>query len=192
MKRFIVLLTFLVAKYPICAQSHTTVNPICDVSVGTGVFCGPAVTMMPAFLVTSILENGFSFGPGIGLRAGYVTKLFNNFDYADVRKRYQQEVDLSIFYRMGYERKRIHCLLDLGGSIGLYALYNEIDAKPINKGLFFEPQIGWKLTPGMALSLGVLFHQGAYIETTAVDDTLYRETKTGPTPAITLHYSIVL
>ena len=192
MKKELCLLALLLVVGHSFASAQPRVEPICEVSVGAGVFCGPAITVMPAVLLTGVLENGFFFGPGIGMRAGYVTKLFNNFDFADVRKRYQQEADLSLFYRVGYAKGRIHCSLDFGGSTGLYAFYKESEADPINKGLFFEPQIGWKLTPRMSLSLGVLFHQGTYAEITAQGDMLDQETKTGLTPAITLHYSIVL
>ena len=196
MKKLFCLL--LVCLTTLSVQAQSRYSSSVEIVTGVGVVWGPLATLTSQYVAQFDLGNGFMAGAGAGTRfslpcSQHITSNGNS------RRNFCLEADVPVFLRFGYGIGRFFANADAGNAIGLLSIYGAGRTRNGNvvhcyDGLFFEPQIGWKLGRKGALSLGVLLQRSTVMEhiETRTADAIYEEVHQRNlfTPAINLRYCI--
>ena len=151
----IILLSY---SWTVFAEDNSKFAPQVELVVGVGLNYGQVATVTPQIIFLGEFENGWSVGPGFGLRAGIVTV---KYQITDRIRETQPELDLPLFYRIRYAFGKGFTAVDLGGAFGLYSNYEKSTPKCRISGPFIEPQAGIRLGR-FSGSLGFLFYQSDY------------------------------
>lgn len=201
MKKSISVIIFLLVSILLPAQSRFSCS--LELMSGAGVWKGPLFTVAPELVVQYDLWAGFKMGVGTGARytmpcLQYIT---NNGTHPE--RSFCNELDIPVFLRFGYGKEKLYANLDAGYAIDILSFYGSDwipggKKDPCYNGLFFEPQIGWRMNRRSALALGILLQQSTverYVKTESgergtpshsISADVYNQHLF--TPAITLRY----
>lgn len=160
-----------------------------ELVAGVGLNYGQVATVTPQIIFLGEFENGWSVGPGFGLRAGIITV---KYQITDKIRETQPELDLPLFYRIRYAFGNLFTAVDLGGAFGLYSNYEKSTPKCRISGPFIEPQAGIHFGR-FSGSLGLLFYQSDYILLERKGDMISQESFDNDQAfALTLHLAYSL
>ena len=201
MKKSITVIILLLSSWALLAQSRFSCS--FEVTAGAGIWKGPLFTVAPEFVVQYDFGAGFKVGAGTGARYSmpclqYITK-----NGAFQERSFCNELDIPVFLRFGYGKEKLYANLDAGYAIDILSFYGSDwipggKKDPCYNGLFFEPQIGWRMSRRSALALGILLQQSTverYVKTESgergtpshsISADVYNQHLF--TPAITLRY----
>ena len=191
MKRcsLIIVSILLIFSMDVFAEDNSKFAPQVELVAGVGLNYGQIATVTPQIIFLGDFGNGWSFGPGFGLRAGIVTVTY---EITDRIRETQPELDLPLFYRIRYSFGNIFTAIDLGGAFGLYSNYEKSTPKCRISGPFIEPQAGVHLGR-FSGSLGLLFYQSDYVLRERKGDMMSQETLDNDQAfALTLHLAYSL
>ena len=170
-----------------------------EVSAGAGVERGPLVTAAPHLVAQYEIGNCFKIGVGAGVRFACPCHTYTNWN-GTLRRTFNNELDIPVFVRLGYEERNLFADVDAGYAIGIFARLDPGvvpggKKEPSYDGLFVEPQVGVKFGRYSAFALGVLLQQSHIINDVTKVSATMSETKVTHqnvfTPAITLRYRFV-
>lgn len=192
MKKTALLFMMFLATITLSAQSR--MSYAFERVAGVGVGKGPKVSFTPE-LVAQYNLGGFIMGAGAGVRYALPCKVY---DTTHGRRIGDHELDIPVFLRLGFGKSKFFIHMDAGYAFGVLG-YPGVGYVPGAKkdflydGLFFEPQVGWKVGLRGALALGVLLQKSdwRYQIRDVVGDTTtvyLSDLISAFTPAITLRY----
>ena len=196
-KLFCLLLVCLTALY---AQAQNRFSSSVEFGAGVGVGWGPLATFTPQYVAQVDLGRGLKAGVGAGARFALPCSQYRTKTGGDAQRMFCVEADVPVFLRFGYGKGRFYANVDAGYAIGLLSIYgagrmHNGNVDNCYNGLFFEPQIGWKVGRKGALALGVLLQRSTVMEhiETETADALYDEAHQHKlfTPALNLRYCIL-
>ena len=162
MKKSIFVIILLLASLLLPAQSRISCS--LELVAGAGVWKGPLFTAAPEFVVQYDLGAGFKVGAGTGARYSKPCLQYITTNGTNPERSFCNELDIPVFLRFGYGKEKLFANLDAGYAIDILSFYGSDwtpggDKEACYNGLFFEPQIGWRMTRRSALALGILLQQ---------------------------------
>lgn len=196
-KLFCLLLVSLIA---LSTQAQSRFSSSVEFVAGVGVGWGPLATLTPQYVAQFDLGSGFKAGAGTGVRFALPCSQYVTQNGGSARRSFCAEADVPVFLRFGYGKGRFYANVDAGYAIGLLSIYGVGRTRNGNvdncyDGLFFEPQVGWKIGRKGALALGILMQRSIVMERTETTtaEALYEEVhkRTLFTPALNLRYCIL-
>jgi len=189
-----VLIAFFLTAFS--AQAQKKIFHSFELAAGFGFAKGPIFTVYPQYVLKTEVGSGFILGAGTAIRISMPCYSYSTNNNGEVDKYHSIELDVPLFFRVGYGKDQYYFNLDAGYTIGTVAampgaipiFFNS----PHYEGFFFEPQFGWKTGGRNSFALGLLLQQnlvqstyvlleeGSYTSTTEYEKVF--------TPAITLRY----
>ena len=201
MKKTILLLVLGLAFISLSAQNRMSYT--WEFVAGIGIGKGPQFIFTPEFVAQYVSEGGFRIGAGAGTRFArpcyqYTTKNGSH------RPQFCNELEIPMFLRLGYGKEKLYANLDAGYAVSVLSFvgpgtYGEAKKEPNYKGLFFEPQFGWRVGERSALALGLLWQHSTLSNHVQVENGSWNDPSSYSisddvtalsifTPAVTIRY----